>query len=522
MQLSMRPTAAMRLALASVLVLAGVGCGDDTGGSGGGRPTTCNTDADCNDDDPCTTETCVKTACAYEEAPDGDAVAADQIAGDCSKIVCQGGRGLRADDDGDIEDDHEPCTLDICENGGPTHVAQIDQIPCQVGVGSGTCSDGVCIVPCTSADEQSVCDDQRPCTEDACLAGSCGHRPIEGLAPDVYQYVGDCIELFCVDGEEVPQPDDDDAPETSNPCLNASCSSGEVFEEYVAEGQLSANDPYPGDCMGYACDGNGGPTSAVDDSDTPDDENTCTIDACEDGYPAYSYAPPDTGCGPGDVCDGYGTCCTPITCDDVTVECGQVSNQCNGTITCGGCEAPSYCGADGSSNTCGCSPFGLFGAGPGTGADDGSVGDVAWDVPTNIVSGDGATAVVESLGPDQQSHWLRASGFGLQVPSFATITGIQVTWYRYGDSEMVDRGVRMARRGALVGTDKAVGTPWNGESAGIYGGADDLWGTTWTPEDVNDPGFGTALSVGWGDESGAGSAYADTAVISVYFEVACE
>jgi hypothetical protein len=510
-----------RLLLASALVLVGA-CGDDTAGAGGGRPTTCDTDADCNDDDPCTTETCVESKCAFEEAPDGDAIASDQTPGDCAKIVCEGGIGVKVDDDGDIDDDHEPCTLDICQNGVPTHEAQIDQITCQVGVGFGTCADGVCIVPCSDFDGETVCDDLRPCTEDACLAGSCGHRPVEGLAPEQYQYEGDCIELVCVDGEDVEQPDDDDTPIGSNPCIVASCSSGEIFEDYVPEGQLSDIDPNPGDCTGYECDGNGNPTSAPDDTDTPEDENVCTIGTCEDGYPSYAYEPPETSCGNGDVCDGYGTCCEPITCADVSVECGKVQDGCNGYIDCGGCDDPAWCGGSGSSNSCGCSPYGQLGDYPGAGADDDAVGDVPWELPTHVVAYDGSTATVEGLGPRQQSHYLRTSDHELAVPSSATITGIQVTVYRNGDGGMVDRSVRIAKRGALVGTDKGVGTAWNGESSVVYGSSSDLWGTSWTPADVNDPGFGVALSVGYGEDSGEGSAYVDAAVIVVFIETECE
>ena len=98
----------------------------------------------------------------------------------------------------------------------------------------------------------------------------------------------------------------------------------------------------------------------------------------------------------------------------------------------------------------------------------------------------------------------------------------RMVWFGKMGSAIVDRGARIAKGGAFVGTDKAVGTTWSGESYGVYGGGDDLWGTSWTPADINDPGFGAALSVGYGDDSGSGYAGIDTAWITVRFEVECK
>jgi hypothetical protein len=504
------------------LLAACAGCGDATG-DGETGPASCKADADCKDDDPCSTETCVDGTCAFEEAPDGDAAEADQVAGDCVRIACKGGRADYLADDGDIDDDHEPCTLDLCEGGTPSHLAQIDQVPCQVGLGEGFCVNAVCIVSCNTEDADSACDDLRPCTEDACLGGTCGHRDVEGTAPEAYQTEGDCLELRCVDGEEAPVPDDEDAPQTSNPCIVSTCSSGELVEELVPEGQLAATDPEPGDCSGYLCDGNGGPTSEVDDGDVPDDDNECTIDACQDGSPTFIPEPPETPCGDGNVCNGGGTCCVPITCADVEVECGPVNDGCNGTIVCGGCNAPEWCGGSGGTNSCGCSPTGQRGPNvPREAWDDDAVGNLSWGLVPNLFEYDGSTAVARDLAAGDQTHWLRASDFDFDVPSFATITGIQVTWRRNGGDALVDRGVRLARRGTLVGVDRAIGTPWGGVDFGLYGGADDLWDTTWTPADIDDPGFGTALSVGHGDEGGSASAHVDTAQVTVFFEVDCE
>ena len=111
---------------------------------------------------------------------------------------------------------------------------------------------------------------------------------------------------------------------------------------------------------GATSDGNGGYSWVADETDLPDDGDECTVDSCADGYPTYDAAPQGTACATG-VCDGYGYCCTPIDCSEVELECGRVSDGCNGTLSCGSCSAPEWCGGAGDPTSCGCSTFGYLG-----------------------------------------------------------------------------------------------------------------------------------------------------------------
>jgi hypothetical protein len=50
---------------------------------------------------------------------------------------------------------------------------------------------------------------------------------------------------------------------------------------------------------------------------------------------------------------------------------------------------------------------------------------------------------------------------------------------------------------------------------------DDLWGESWTPEEINDPKFGVAIAALRG-EYGAGSAYLDVVYVQVHYTLSCD
>lgn len=87
----------------------------------------------------------------------------------------------------------------------------------------------------------------------------------------------------------------------------------------------------------------------------------------------------------------------------------------------------------------------------------------AWLTPNNIKIQDGINTTVALLA-GETSQDLQGSGYNFGVPANATILGITVdVWYSSGQV--------------------------------LYGGAADLWGTTWTPSDINNSGFGIQVSV---------------------------
>lgn len=65
--------------------------------------------------------------------------------------------------------------------------------------------------------------------------------------------------------------------------------------------------------------------------------------------------------------------------------------------------------------------------------------------------------------------------------------------YTYLD--ITDNIVRLVKAGVVVGDNKATVTQYpSGDVVAQYGGATDLWGTTWTPAEVNASNFGVVLS----------------------------
>jgi len=133
---------------------------------------------------------------------------------------------------------------------------------------------------------------------------------------------------------------------------------------------------------------------------------------------------------------------------------------------------------------------------PTVAANDGTVGSVVFTDTTNLLSSDDSRAsAVLLLG--QQSQYLKATGFQFAVPLDAVIVGIMVEWERQATvlSATVDAASRLVKNGAPVGDDRSAAGNWPTTDAfQSYGGSTDLWGTSWTPAEINAAGFGAALS----------------------------
>jgi hypothetical protein len=76
-----------------------------------------------------------------------------------------------------------------------------------------------------------------------------------------------------------------------------------------------------------------------------------------------------------------------------------------------------------------------------------------------------------------------------------------------------DATVQLLKAGTAVGTNEASGSTWDTVSNAItYGGSTDLWGSTWTPADINSSTFGIRFAA---KNVGAGSATASLDWISI-------
>jgi hypothetical protein len=152
-------------------------------------------------------------------------------------------------------------------------------------------------------------------------------------------------------------------------------------------------------------------------------------------------------------------------------------------------------------------------------------GAVAWSNPGNGTVADGAYAFV-TLPDNGQfgftgSRYLNASGFGFAIPSGAVIRGIRVEVRQHRDPfgfVVWDDAIILRKNGVRTGLDRAFGDDFTiADAYRYYGGPTDLWGTSWTPSDINAVGFGASIAVA--THSPPETAYVDDIRIGVYYDV---
>ncbi|TNF34205.1 MAG: hypothetical protein EP329_07480, partial [Deltaproteobacteria bacterium] len=310
-------------------------------------------------------------------------------------------------------DDLNPCTDDKCVDGTVSHDA-IDGIVCSVATNLcasiGLCASGVC-QPQINVD----CDDDDPCTADACdpATGACVHPAAPGnLACDdgnactsndtcaAGQCVGQAIAGCCGNGVceageacgcadcEGLGCDDGDACTTGDHCGGGQCI-GAAVANCCGNGVCEAGETCGcvADCDGESCD-DGQSCTDGDHCDAGQCVGTLLASCCGNGT-----CDPGEGCGCAD-CDGE-SCDDGSSCTDNDVCTG---GQCVGTGLdgcCGNgvCESGERCGcvADCQGESCGDDPC-VVGA---TCQADGSCGG---GTPTATCCGDGACEGAERCG----------------------------------------------------------------------------------------------------------------------------
>jgi hypothetical protein len=216
-------------------------------------PVTCPSADACRHDGMCNPGT---ASCRPPALPAGT-IAGPEVLGDCLRNQCDGqGSLVSIADDNDVPaDDGNQCTTEVCGGGTPSHPATAAGTTCDQGGGAKCDGAGFCV---------------------ACLAAS-------------------------------------DCPGTDTDCAFRSCIAGTCTVLFAPRG-VAVSSQTAGDCQQNQCDGSGGVTTAVDDSDVPVDGNPCTDDVCIGGVgtnppvPAVGFT-----CGGGNVCDGAGLCIGCIT-----------------------------------------------------------------------------------------------------------------------------------------------------------------------------------------------------------------
>lgn len=258
------------------------------------------------------------------------------------------------------EDDGNPCTTEICEQG----VTKVTGLPngslCHTTGKTGACKNNVCELKCG---QKSDCLDGNPCTTDFCdldvEPNSCGHveEPSldpENKPPEPADDENPCTYGTCQFGSPAYLPHDDGTVcNAKGECRNGACSYCEKDSD-CGKNTLCATwecspklqcvstfaqaftpfvDPFPNDCRTLVCDGNGATMDAMKPTDVaPDDGNPCTEETCKGWTPHHDPLPARTPCMGGKLCDGNGNC---VDClDDAGCGAGKV---CSPEGTCVAC-----------------------------------------------------------------------------------------------------------------------------------------------------------------------------------------
>ena len=317
----------------------------------------CSVDADCNDNNTCTNESCVDNVCLYSNnittCDDGLFCTENDV---CSGGVCSGGAAR------DCSAFGNQCNNASCDEGlnqcvsqpRPNGTACEDGLYCTVAdqctggvcvagpardcsTSGGQCSDGVCSETTDQCIAQpkangTTCEDGLYCTvSDQCTGGVCG----AGLSRDCSSAGNQCNDGVCSESTDqcAAQPktngtvcEDGLYCTVSDQCVGGACTSGsardcstsgdqcndgvcsETTDQCVAQpktdGTLCNDGLYctqTDDCQGGICSGNSDPCV--------DNGNYCNgVEYCVEDVGTY-------------LCNSTGDPCDLLTCDELNDEC---------------------------------------------------------------------------------------------------------------------------------------------------------------------------------------------------------
>jgi len=125
------------------------------------------------------------------------------------------------------------------------------------------------------------------------------------------------------------------------------------------------------------------------------------------------------------------------------------------------------------------------------GLEDYTKGDVNWSNPDNAKVSDDTYATVTLSS--QRSHYLKATNFGFNIPSNATITSIIPIVEAKTASGEVNIFTNVVKAGTIL-TIQSQGLAFNTTESTQNVGAG-LWFSSWTPSDINNSGFGVAVAI---------------------------
>lgn len=156
---------------------------------------------------------------------------------------------------------------------------------------------------------------------------------------------------------------------------------------------------------------------------------------------------------------------------------------------------------------------------PSANSEDTSAGTISIPNKANAYTSNDVYAGPAGNGTTYWGIW---TGFGItssDVPNDATINGIlfEVEASRNNINSGNITAMRPVKAGVLAGTDQGPTTLTTTDTYYNYGGASSLLGTTWTPSDIQNSGFGIAMQI---NGTAMGQARIDHIRVTIYYTAA--
>jgi hypothetical protein len=159
---------------------------------------------------------------------------------------------------------------------------------------------------------------------------------------------------------------------------------------------------------------------------------------------------------------------------------------------------------------------------PSASVDNSGTGTQAWSQARSYLdeSSGNSIALVSFSASGQSSHYLKVDGFNFNVPSGATILGVEADIKEVGSTGVFDNIIKLEVGGSVTGNNqsKTYNTPSFVVATSEYGGSTDTWGATLSSSDVNASNFGVMISLK-STTAGFLSADISSVLMKVYYNV---
>ena len=133
-------------------------------------------------------------------------------------------------------------------------------------------------------------------------------------------------------------------------------------------------------------------------------------------------------------------------------------------------------------------------------SEDTSIGTLSWDNPTYIETDDSNYSQIDFGSSENISYYLKATNFGFSIPDNTEIIGIEVITKLFNDKGkpshyLKDSTIKLIKNGVIQGNNLGNNEDQDTHEVEVnYGGNNNLWGSSWTSDDINSSNFGVALS----------------------------